>query len=260
MIPHLHTFPASSLCFPLDFFCSVTRVPESLLKKRKTAEKFAAEKAVQAIEDKKAKKANRKEVFKRAEKYVREYRKVERDIVRLKRDAKKRGDFYVPAQAKIAIVIRIKGINAVAPKVRKVLQLFRLLQINNAVFIKVNKATMNMIRIIEPYIAYGYPNLKTVRDLVYKRGYGKVQKRRTPLSDNGIIEAALGEKGIICIEDVIHEIVTAGEHFKAVTNFLWPFKLNNPTGGWKKKNNHFTEGGDYGNREEFVNKLVQSMN
>jgi 60S ribosomal protein uL30 len=74
----------------------------------------------------------------------------------LKRDAKKRGDFYVPAQAKIAIVIRIKGINAVAPKVRKVLQLFRLLQINNAVFIKVNKATMNMIRIIEPYIAYGY--------------------------------------------------------------------------------------------------------
>ena len=64
----------------------------------------------------------------------------------------------------------------------------------------------------------------------------------------------------VTIKDVIHEIVTAGEHFKAVTNFLWPFKLNNPTGGWKKKNNHFTEGGDYGNREEFVNKLVQSMN
>lgn len=42
-----------------------------------------------------------------------------------------------------------------SPKVRKVLQLFRLLQINNGVFVKLNKATMNMIRIIEPYITYG---------------------------------------------------------------------------------------------------------
>ena len=44
-----------------------------------------------------------------------------------------------------------------------------------------------------------------------------------------------------------------------VTNFLWPFKLNNPTGGWKKKTNAFTEGGDYGCREEYINKLIQTM-
>merc|ERR1719473_133626 len=238
---------------------ALPRVPESLLKKRKTAEKYAAERAEKAIADKKAKKANRKEIFKRAESYVKEYRRTELDTIRLKRMARKAGNFYVPAQAKVAILIRIKGINAVSPKVRKTLQLFRLLQINNAVFVKVNKATVNMIRIIEPYIAWGYPNVKTVRELVYKRGYGKVQKRRTPLSDNAIIEAALGDKGVICIEDVVHEIVTAGPNFKAVTNFLWPFKLNNPTGGWKKKTNHFTEGGDYGNREHYINNLVQKM-
>jgi len=244
---------------PPPLFPSSPRVPESLLKKRKTAEKYAAEKAIANAEAKKVSKANRKVIFKRAESYTREYRKAERDTIRLKRDARKVGNFHVAAQAKVAILVRIKGINAVAPKVKKVLQLFRLLQINNAVFVKVNKATVNMIRIIEPYIAYGYPNLKTVRDLVYKRGYGKVQKRRTPLSDNAIIEGALGDKGVICIEDVVHEIVTAGPHFKAVTNFLWPFKLNNPTGGWKKKTNHFTEGGDYGNREQYINNLVQKM-
>merc|ERR1711935_1163272 len=189
----------------------------------------------------------------------REYRKAERDTIQLKRDARKAGNFHVAAQPKVAILVRIKGINAVAPKVKKVLQLFRLLQINNAVFVKVNKATMNMIRIIEPYIAYGFPNVKTVHDMVYKRGFGKVEKRRTPLSDNAIVGTALGEQGIICVEDIVHEIVTAGPNFKAVTNFLWPFKLNNPTGGWKKKTNHFIGGGDYGNREEYVNKLLQSM-
>ena len=36
-------------------------------------------------------------------------------------------------------------------------------------FVKINKATINMLRRVEPYIAYGYPNLKSVRELVYKR-------------------------------------------------------------------------------------------
>merc|ERR1712029_268412 len=89
----------------------------------------------------------------------------ERDEIRLKRDAKKDGNYYVPAEPKLAFVMRIRGINQVSPKVRKVLQLLRLRQINNGVFIKMNKATQNMLRIAEPYITYGCPNLKSVRDL-----------------------------------------------------------------------------------------------
>lgn len=74
----------------------------------------------------------------------------------------------------ICIFSFVFSINKVAPKVRKVLQLFRLRQINNGVFIKLNKATINMLRIAEPYITWGYPNLKSVRELIYKRGYVKV--------------------------------------------------------------------------------------
>ncbi len=55
-----------------------------------------------------------------------------------------------------------------------------------------NKATVNMLRRVEPYITWGYPNLKTVRELVYKRGYGKVNKNRIPLTDNSIIEQVRG--------------------------------------------------------------------
>ena len=80
-------------------------------------------------------------------KYVKEYRDAERDELRLTREAKKAGNFYVAAEPKLAFVMRIRGINQVAPKVRKVLQLFRLRQINNGVFIKLNKATINMLRI-----------------------------------------------------------------------------------------------------------------
>jgi large subunit ribosomal protein L7e len=88
--------------------------------------------------------------------------------------AKADGNLYVPAEPKVAFVVRIKGINKIDPKKRKTLQLLRLLQINNGIFIRLTKATIEMLKIVEPYIAYGYPNLKSVRELIYKRGYGKM--------------------------------------------------------------------------------------
>ena len=48
-------------------------------------------------------------VFKRAEQYVNEYQKKEREEIRLRRAAKNSGEFYVPAQPKVYFVIRLKG-------------------------------------------------------------------------------------------------------------------------------------------------------
>lgn len=200
-------------------------------------------------------------MFKRAEQYVKEYRDAEQQEIRLKREAKKAGSFYVPAEPKLALVIRLKGINKLAPKPRKILQLLRLYKINSATFVKLNKATLNMLKWVEPYVAWGVPNLKTVKELVYKRGFGKVDRQRIPISDNEVIEKVLGKHGIICVEDLVHEIFTVGPHFKEANNFLWPFALSNPTGGFRgKKANHFIEGGEGGFRDHYINALVRKMN
>jgi len=236
-------------------------VPETLLKKRKSQEKAREERALATKEKRDKNKKKREVIFTRAEKYVKEYRDAERERIRLQREAKKSDSFYVPAEAKLAFVVRIKGINKIDPKKRKTLQLLRLLQINNGVFIKLTKATMEMLKIVEPLVAYGYPNQKSVRELIYKRGYGKVDKQRLPLTDNEIIEENLGKYGIICMEDLIHEIYTVGPNFKQASNFLWPFKLNSPTGGFRKRKfKHFIEGGDLGNREDKINELIKQMN
>lgn len=66
---------------------------------------------------------------------------------------------------------------------------------------------------------------------MYKRGYAKLNKQRIAISDNSIVEGALGAHGIICVEDLIHEIYTVGPHFKEANNFLWTFKLSAPLGG-----------------------------
>jgi len=234
-------------------------IPETLLKKRKQNAEARAKRARAALELKKANKQRKKLAFTRAEKYVKEYRVAERDQIRMQRQAKKHGNFYVPAEPKLAFVVRIRGINGIHPRPRKVMQLFRLRQINNGVFLRLNKATIHMLRIAEPYITWGVPNLKSVKELIYKRGFGKVEGRRTPLTDNAIIEKKLGQYDIICIEDLIHEIFTVGPHFREANNFLWHFKLNTPNGGWRRKNNHFVEGGDFGDREDKINELLRKM-
>ncbi|CCU77374.1 60S ribosomal protein L7 [Blumeria hordei DH14] len=236
-------------------------VPETLLKKRKSQEKAREERAAEIETKKKAQKEKRGVIFKRAEKYVKEYRDMEREKIRLSRLSKQEGTYFIPAEERLVFVVRIKGINKIAPKPRKILQLLRLLQINNGVFVRMTKATLEMLKVVEPWIAYGYPNLKTIRELIYKRGYGKVDKQRIALTDNSIIEENLGKFGIVCMEDLIHEIFTVGPNFKSASNFLWPFKLSNPTGGFRsRKFRHFVEGGDLGNREEHINALIRQMN
>jgi large subunit ribosomal protein L7e len=77
---------------------------------------------------------------------VKEYRDAEREKIRLSREAKKTDSLFVPAEPKLAFVVRIKGINKIDPKKRKTLQLLRLLQINNGVFVRLTKATLEMLK------------------------------------------------------------------------------------------------------------------
>merc|ERR1712117_33866 len=101
-------------------------VPETILKRRKRQQANKAARAKDALLNKVARKKKRVEIFKKAEKYAKEYRDKEREEIRLRREAKKEGNFYVPSEDKYAFVIRIRGVNQVAPKVKKALQLFRL--------------------------------------------------------------------------------------------------------------------------------------
>ncbi|KAL4671603.1 hypothetical protein H8959_004312 [Pygathrix nigripes] len=197
----------------------VPAVPETLKKKRRNFAELKVKRLRKKFAQKMLRKARRRLIYEKAKHYHKEYRQMYRTEIRMARMARKAGNFYVPAEPKLAFVIRIRGINGVSPKVRK-----------------------------------------SVNELIYKRGYGKINKKRIALTDNALIARSLGKYGIICMEDLIHEIYTVGKRFKEANNFLWPFKLSSPRGGMKKKTTHFVEGGDAGNREDQINRLIRRMN
>ena len=92
-------------------------------------------------------------------------------MITRKRQAKANGNAYVDGEPKLALVIRIRGINQISPRVKKILQLLRLRQIGkfsikyhgcfiiwdtiiisilgNATFVKLNKATNMMLNIAQ---------------------------------------------------------------------------------------------------------------
>jgi large subunit ribosomal protein L7e len=240
----------------------------SLEKKRKDIEK----KSLEFISlDKKTKKRNLKMNILRknkAQDYIKEFKKRKNDLIWDSRHCRRRwvrSYFFVPMKPRIIFAIRIKGINGIPPRARKILELLRLKRINNGIFLKPNPSSLQILKKIEPYVAYGYPTPRTIRNLITKRGHGKIGKRgkwqRVPLLDDRIIEQSLNHLGIIGLNDLINELIKGGPYFKEVNNFLWPFQLKSPKKGYSKhgKNKNISEMGAYGNWDESINHLINKM-
>eukprot|EP00756_Hemistasia_phaeocysticola_P036107 Hpha_TRINITY_DN16622_c1_g1::TRINITY_DN16622_c1_g1_i1::g.181941::m.181941/K02937/RP-L7e, RPL7; large subunit ribosomal protein L7e len=237
-------------------------VPESRQKSQAAAAKGAKDAKAGAVSAVEKRRNLNKEAIKRAVKFQRSTKGQESKLRGLQKEAAKKGNFFVEPEARVAFVVRIRGINDVQPKPRKILQLLRLRQIFNGVFVLLNKSTINMLRRVDPFIAYGFPSEATVRSLVYKRGFLNIKGNRIPLTNNEVVSESLESKtkgGVICAEDVVQQLYTGGAHFSETAHALWPFKLSAPKGGLKYKNSHFIEGGDFGNRETLINAFVNKL-
>lgn len=91
---------------------------------------------------------------------------------------------------------------------------------------------MNKLTILKECTVWGYLTPTLLRDLMMKRGRIASGKEQLPLNDNNLIEEKLGNIGIICLEDLIHELTDQNAaNFKTVSNFILPFQLSLPEGG-----------------------------
>ncbi len=119
---------------------------------------------------------------------------------------------------------------------------------------------LELLNIVQPYITWGYADLATVRNLIFKRGKTLAGAKVRSI-DNAIVEEKLGSHGIICIEDIIHELVSLGPNLRNVLEFLLPFYVMPPSGGWvnhlKKAQHSFNQLA--GNRDEMISKLIFKM-
>uniref|UniRef100_A0A4W5NWK7 Ribosomal protein L7-like 1 n=1 Tax=Hucho hucho TaxID=62062 RepID=A0A4W5NWK7_9TELE len=235
-------------------------VPENLLKKRKAYQAIKATEAKRALLEKRKVSKGKPLKFKRLEDFLKDSHRKHRDETRIRRADHRPAPAMPPAKNRLAFAVRIREIKGVSPRVQKVIQMLRLRKIFSGAFVKVNKTSMAMLKMVEPYVAWGFPNLKSVRELILKRGQAKIDKRRVALTDNTLIEQHMGKYGIICLEDLIHEIYAVGKNFRVVSNFIWPFKLSVARHAARDKAGLLKDIGNPGPRGTDINSIIRQLN
>lgn len=69
-----------------------------------------------------------------------------------------------------------------------------------------------------------------------------------------------GKHGIICLEDLIHEIYSVGKGFRAANNFLLPFKLSVARHAARDKAGLLKDLGNPGFRNTDINSIIRLLN
>uniref|UniRef100_A0A1B0FDV4 60S ribosomal protein L7 n=1 Tax=Glossina morsitans morsitans TaxID=37546 RepID=A0A1B0FDV4_GLOMM len=198
--------------------------------------------------------------FRRPESFVMNYIKAERTANRVKRVLRtnilKTNDAGKTNQ-KLLLVMRHAGKKVFDETTNTILRTLRMPVRHNAVFLENSKENQILLKVIEPFVVYGFPTITTIRELIFKKGFARIEGKKTAIQSNTMIEDILGDKGIICLEDIIHEIYTVGANFESVINFLCSFLLSSPRDGWKNKVSvPYKRGGEYGDRGNGINELI----
>lgn len=223
--------------------------------------------------------ANSGEQFKKPEFFVAVYRKAERDDKRIKRELMKHGlQRKHMKDGELVVVLRHRGnisisynkfrINAIlvsgthiaSEQCINLLNQIGLRRMHQAVFLRFTADVKAVLGLVEPYVIYGTPDVISVRDLIFKYGFIKHKGKKTSISSNTVIEEIFGDSGIICVEDLVSEVVTVGPSFDKVTKAIYPFVLPNPKDGWiGKKGLSFEKGGIAGYRGKGLNEMLKKI-
>jgi len=194
------------------------------------------------------------------EKLIRAFRQKKRQNVRTKKLQYQRNflHFNEKHMGKTMIVVRIRKNHGMTTLIHRILvRKFRLNAYCSIAFIKYSREVAYALKLIQPFVTYGLPSDQVIRDLLTKRAYCIHEKQRRPLSSNVFIETKLGQHNIVCLEDVIHELIHAGPNFKKVNNFLCPLHIKKTR--FRNSRTPFKNGGDNGWRGKKINDLIENQ-
>uniref|UniRef100_A0A182JNY3 Uncharacterized protein n=1 Tax=Anopheles christyi TaxID=43041 RepID=A0A182JNY3_9DIPT len=211
--------------------------------------------------------------FRKVSSFVANARIAERDAKRIKRNFLKKGVLpKLPTESKPnqpLLVLRHRGKKLIPNKdVLKTMVRLGLKHQHAATLQRQTPEVIAQLKVLEPFVIWGYPNISVVRELLYKyvrlscHQTGVEAKKPVPLTSNKQVEELFGSLGMLCVDDLVHEIITVGPHFDAIREKLRSFIVKDPAGGWKnpqQKGKLRSIGGEAGFRGDEINELFRKI-
>jgi large subunit ribosomal protein L7e len=246
-------------------------ISETLLKKRRSLDELKHRRNLTVSSQIKRRRVVRGEDIrvKRPEQYIKE-RRIEKGSLnkmnRKKKEVERRKTKIIDKKSiksTVGFVVRVHEGRHTSEEIKRVLKEMKLTKKYDAIFMNLNEDNMEKLKAYDSYLAYGYLSKKLVDELIHRRAYSTITGKKDALSDNNIVEKVLGDKGILCLNDLSHEIYTVGPHFNDAIAILNTFKLSAPVGNYEKKILHVHDeveqqgGGFLGtNMDAFLSKLL----
>jgi large subunit ribosomal protein L30 len=138
-------------------------------------------------------------------------------------------------------VVRVRGVRNIAPRIKKTLELLRLMRPNHCILVEDTKQNLGMLAKAKDYVAFGPVAEETVFSLLAKRGKNEGVTFKVSLKEGDIKKMA--------------KEISGG---KKTSEFANPvFRLNPPSKGYKDKKTAYPNG-ELGKRPE-MDTLLRKM-
>ena len=180
------------------------------------------------MSQKRKKNAEINEDVKDPEFFANKYKKQQKSytIYKRKKNAVKEGNAPIEKKDEgVILALRVKGSKAVSKQEDHFLIQMGMTKKHNAVFVQNSIANLKTLKKCENHIVYGYPSKALIDELLRYRGFAKVDDKKVALADNNMVEEALGDIDIICIEDIA-ACLHKDENIDRINEFLYTFLMS----------------------------------
>eukprot|EP00742_Colponemidia_sp_Colp-10_P014023 GILJ01015880.1.p1 GENE.GILJ01015880.1~~GILJ01015880.1.p1 ORF type:complete len:385 (-),score=104.86 GILJ01015880.1:83-1237(-) len=160
----------------------------------------------------------------------------------------------------VALLVRCKG-DLVPKSVRQAFDRLGLTKIYTARLVHVGPATYKLLQQLKPFSILGYPSEEHIDKLIRTRGclWNLESKTKRFISGNRLLEEALGQYGVLCVEDLTAAIYHKDEKIDEILTHLAPFDFHPPRMLFMERHRTAHQKLEIINPESFASYLAEQL-
>lgn len=258
------------------------RVKETILLQRKSVEQLRADRVLRKdklqerrkrhkdkLDAKRKRKLSTKKfitaqtILKHAQRKERQGRKFQKLGEKL--EGKRRGTQHAAyleglKKAAVKLVVRAKG-SQIPPEVAAAFRKLGLEKIYSARLICLTPQTHKLVEQLAPFSIVGQPEAAQIESLIRTRGslYNEETQTKRFISGNLLLEQALGQYNVLCIEDLVDVIANRTEHVEEVLRHIAPFDFHPPRQLFVERHRSVHQKLEVVNKDSFAAYLAQQL-
>ncbi|ESL09718.1 60S ribosomal protein L7 [Trypanosoma rangeli SC58] len=163
-------------------------------------------------------------------------------------------------ESRVVLIVRARG-KQIPPEVSAALRRLGLMKLYAARLLCLNPRTDPLVKQLGPFCIMGHPDPAQLEELLRMRGslWNEETQTRRLISGNLMLEQALGQYNILCIEDLCDALVKKTEHVQEVLQHIAPFDFHPPRQLFMERHRSVHQKLEIVNKDSFAAYLAQQL-